>query len=160
MIFQLHLEKQSYDKAVDDIKNVFNLLRIQMQKIQEAMGRIRRNALDYSVKDYEEILLENLETISDTKQKFKGYRDMVKSRAVELEEKNRELAEENERQEIFLRSSSHQLKTPIAAALLLVDGMLNERLLGVLSTKENVNLETLGFENIDVNKFQAINYSD
>ena len=44
----------------------------------------------------------------------------------ETEEKNRELAEENERQEIFLRSSSHQLKTPIAAALLLVDGMLNE----------------------------------
>lgn len=44
----------------------------------------------------------------------------------ELEEKNRELAEENERQEIFLRASSHQLKTPIAAALLLVEGMMNE----------------------------------
>lgn len=44
----------------------------------------------------------------------------------QLEEKNRELAEENKRQEIFLRASSHQLKTPIAAALLLVDGMLNE----------------------------------
>lgn len=27
-----------------------------------------------------------------------------------------------------------------------IDGMLNERLLSVLSTKENVNLETLGFE--------------
>lgn len=36
-----------------------------------------------------------------------------------------------------------------------VDPMLNERLLGVLSTKENVNLETLGFER-DVKKFQAI----
>ena len=88
MVFQMHLEKQSYDKAVDEIKNVFNLLRVQLQKIQEAMGAIRRNALNYSVKDYEGILLENLETISDTKQKFKGYRDMVKSRAVELEEKN------------------------------------------------------------------------
>ena len=28
MIFQMHLEKQSYDKAVDEIKNVFNLMRI------------------------------------------------------------------------------------------------------------------------------------
>lgn len=37
-----------------------------------------------------------------------------------------------------------------------IDTMLNERLLGVLSTKENVNLETLGFENIDVTRFQAI----
>lgn len=44
----------------------------------------------------------------------------------ELEEKNRILEEENERQEVFLRASSHQLKTPITAALLLTDGMMNE----------------------------------
>lgn len=44
----------------------------------------------------------------------------------ELERKNRLLEEENERQEVFLRASSHQLKTPIAAALLLVEGMMNE----------------------------------
>lgn len=37
-----------------------------------------------------------------------------------------------------------------------VDNMLNERLLGILSTKENVNLETLGFESSNVRKFQAI----
>lgn len=37
-----------------------------------------------------------------------------------------------------------------------IDPMLNERLLGVLSTKENVNLATLGFESTDVRKFQAI----
>lgn len=45
---------------------------------------------------------------------------------LQLEEKNAKLKEENERKEIFLRASSHQLKTPIAAALLLVDGMINE----------------------------------
>jgi len=37
-----------------------------------------------------------------------------------------------------------------------IDSTLNERLLSVLSTKENVNLETLGFENVDVRKFQAV----
>ncbi|MBQ9928085.1 MAG: GTP-sensing pleiotropic transcriptional regulator CodY [Lachnospiraceae bacterium] len=37
-----------------------------------------------------------------------------------------------------------------------IDGMLNERLLAVLSTKENVNLATLGFEDGAVQKFQAI----
>lgn len=36
-----------------------------------------------------------------------------------------------------------------------IDPMLNERLLGVLSTKENVNLETLGFEGDAIRKFQA-----
>ena len=44
----------------------------------------------------------------------------------ELEGKNRMLEEKNQRQEVFLRAASHQLKTPIAAALLLVEGMRNE----------------------------------
>ncbi len=88
MIFQMHLEKQSYDRAVDEIKNVFNLMRVQLQKIQDACSKIRRNALNYSVRDYETILLENLDTIQDTKQKFQNYRKMVKSRARELEDRN------------------------------------------------------------------------
>ncbi len=37
-----------------------------------------------------------------------------------------------------------------------VDNMLNERLLSVLSTKENVNLSTLGFTSDNVKKFQAL----
>ncbi|MCI8615959.1 MAG: HAMP domain-containing histidine kinase [Lachnospiraceae bacterium] len=44
----------------------------------------------------------------------------------ELSQKNKTLAQENERQEVFLRATSHQLKTPVAAALLLVEGMMNE----------------------------------
>lgn len=37
-----------------------------------------------------------------------------------------------------------------------IDSMLNERLLAVLSTKENVNLATLGFEHTDISRFQAV----
>ena len=37
-----------------------------------------------------------------------------------------------------------------------IDSMLNERILGVLSTKENVNLETLGFDFPDIAQYQAI----
>lgn len=37
-----------------------------------------------------------------------------------------------------------------------IDDMLNERFLGILSTKENVSLSTLGFENTDSKKYQAI----
>ena len=44
----------------------------------------------------------------------------------ELSRKNALLEEENERQEVFLRASSHQLKTPIAAAMLLIDGMMDQ----------------------------------
>ena len=37
-----------------------------------------------------------------------------------------------------------------------IDGMLNERLLGILSTKENVDLQTLGFESRDIEAYKAI----
>lgn len=50
----------------------------------------------------------------------------IRTKYEELEEKNQALAEENKRQEVLLRASSHQLKTPISAALLLVDGMKNK----------------------------------
>lgn len=88
MIFKMHLEKRRYDKAADQIKNVFNLLRMQLQKIQDAMLKIRRNALNYSVRDYQNILEENMHTIRDTRKQFLEYREMVKARAKELEEKH------------------------------------------------------------------------
>lgn len=37
-----------------------------------------------------------------------------------------------------------------------IDKLLNERLLGVLSTKENVNLQTLGFEGQQIGQYMAI----
>lgn len=37
-----------------------------------------------------------------------------------------------------------------------VDMLLNDRFLGVLSTKENVNLQTLGFEGENIKKYRAI----
>ena len=37
-----------------------------------------------------------------------------------------------------------------------IDEMLNERLLGILSTKENVNLLTLGFEHEDISRVRAV----
>ena len=37
-----------------------------------------------------------------------------------------------------------------------IDPLLNERMLSVLSTKENVNLATLGLENIDTSRYQGV----
>lgn len=88
MIFKLHIEKASYDKAVDDVKNIFNQLRIQYQRIREAMRKIKQNALSYSILDYKILLEENLETIGDTSRKFSGYRENIRERVKELEEKD------------------------------------------------------------------------
>ena len=66
-------------------------------------------------------------------EKWPGRKDEIRTLAdtlddfyLRIKEGYQELEEENRRQEIFLRASSHQLKTPVAAALLLVDGMINE----------------------------------
>jgi len=88
MIFKLHIEKASYDKAVDDVKRIFERIRIQYQRIQEAMRKIKQNALSYSVLDYKILLEENLDTIGDTSKKFSGYRENIRDRVRELEEQD------------------------------------------------------------------------
>lgn len=87
MIFKLHLEKASYEQAVDDIKNIFNRFRIHLQKINETMKKIKQNALLYSVIEYKSILQENLQIIKDTESKFLSYKEHVALRVKELEEK-------------------------------------------------------------------------
>ena len=91
IVFRMHLERQHYDKAVDSIKDIFATMRIQLQRIQEAMHRIRRNALEYSVAEYDALMDANLTTIDETKRKFEEYRIMVSERVSELEEKRVEL---------------------------------------------------------------------
>ena len=104
ILFRMQLEKQNYDKAVDSIKNVFNLLRIQLQKIQDAMRRIRRNALSYSVADYQVLLEENMDTISDTRKQFLEYRGMVQNRVKQLEEEHINVQKLSEKEEENLQN--------------------------------------------------------
>ena len=63
MAFKLHLEKATYDKAVDDLKRIFDLLRMQCQRIEGDMRKIRQNALLYSAKDYRERIEQDLTMI-------------------------------------------------------------------------------------------------
>ncbi len=85
-----------------------------------------KHAKDFSVERLARKGTEARDEVQELAETLDDLYQQIRESYQELEEKNRELAEENKRQEIFLRSSSHQLKTPIAAALLLVDGMVNE----------------------------------
>ncbi len=85
-----------------------------------------KHAKDFCVKRFAEKRPDTGDEIQKLGDTLDDLYEQIKVSYGQLEEKNRELEEENRRQEIFLRSSSHQLKTPIAAALLLVDGMMNE----------------------------------
>ena len=56
MLFKLHLEKADYNKAVEDIKNVFGQLRKQSQKIRGGnVHAVKRNALSYSIEEYRQL---------------------------------------------------------------------------------------------------------
>lgn len=88
MIFKLHLERAEYDKAVDTIKDIFSQIKIQLKKVEDAMLRIRHNALNYSVEEYRQTMRENLQMIEDTGKKFHEYEELVQLRVHELEEQN------------------------------------------------------------------------
>ncbi len=116
MIFKLHLEKQSYDKAADAIKTVFNTIRIQVQRIEESMRRVRRNALDYSVEEYDALMHENLDTVHETRRKLSEYRENVRSREKELEKidlSDRKLSDKEEENLRNLRVIEDYLKRSI-----------------------------------------------
>lgn len=76
--------------------------------------------------DAEPFIMEEKDEIGELSRELNALYEKLRESFRELEQKNLALKEENERQEVFMRASSHQLKTPIAAALLLVDGMIQE----------------------------------
>lgn len=77
MIFKLHLEKADYDKAVDDIKNIFNSMRRRVQSMEEAMRKIRENPLSYTIEEYRAMTEGNLELLDSTKERFYLHRENI-----------------------------------------------------------------------------------
>lgn len=76
--------------------------------------------------------------------------DSLKTLLDKQQSQNLLLKEQQERQQLFIAGSSHQLKTPIAAASLLVDGMISE--IGKYQDTQKylpqVKAELLGMRNI------------
>lgn len=99
MIFRLHLEKANYAQAVDDVKNIFNSLRIKLQEIQEAMGKIRQNALSYSIEDYRKLQEDTLGALESTKKKYEGYKQIVRETIQELENEHINVKKLDEKQQ-------------------------------------------------------------
>ena len=87
MLFKMHLEKADYNRAVDDIKNIFGQLRKQSQKIEEAILSVRRNALSYSVEEYGQLVEDNISTVVETREKFRLHRQFIDEKITEFEEK-------------------------------------------------------------------------
>ena len=87
MLFKLHLEKADYNRAVDDIKNIFGQLRKQSQKIEDAILSVRRNALSYSVEEYGQLVEDNISAVMETREKFRLHRQFIDEKIIEFDEK-------------------------------------------------------------------------
>ncbi len=85
LLFQMQMEKRDYDRAVDTVKEIFDTMRRQIQRIREAMVRIRRNVLNYSVAEYDTIIHDNLESIKETGKKFEAFRELTAKRRSEID---------------------------------------------------------------------------
>lgn len=132
MLFKMHLEKADYGRAVHDIKSIFEQLRIQNQKIQSTMHRIRQNALSYSVEEYEQIVEENIQTIEKTREQFRMHREFVEEKVAAYEEEEIEVLELGEKD----KESLEQLK--------IIRGYLNKTLDEHQRIfKEHLDLKTL-----------------
>lgn len=95
IIFKLHLEKADYNKAVDDIKNIFNQFRIRVQKIEDDIRRIKENPLSYSVDEYKKLTEGNLGLLESSKQKLVIHRTNVDEKISEFIHKDINIRELN-----------------------------------------------------------------
>lgn len=93
MIFRLHLEKASYDKAVNEIKTIFNIIRIQIQNINNAINKIKNNPLSYTIEEYKILLNNNFNSLAETRNKFLQYKILINTRINEIQENNIEIGE-------------------------------------------------------------------
>ncbi|MBR3665354.1 MAG: hypothetical protein IKO41_06075 [Lachnospiraceae bacterium] len=85
IIFNEHLKKRNFDKALDDIKNIFELMRIEKLKNDEAISRVRQNILNFSVEEYSRRVDETFGTIRETRAKLEKYKNMVNDRVKVIE---------------------------------------------------------------------------
>ena len=85
MIFAEHLKKNNYDKSLEDIKNIFEFIKIEKKKNVEAVSKIRRNILDFNIDDYVERLDATFKAIRETRKKLEKHKNFVKEKVYILE---------------------------------------------------------------------------
>lgn len=98
IIFKMHLKKASYDKAVDDIKNIFKGMKNRIHKMEDDIRRIKESPLTYSVEEYKNITEGNLEILRNNNKKFILHREAIDIKIKEFEDKEINISELDEKE--------------------------------------------------------------
>ena len=97
LIFKINLENKDYDKALNDVKNIFALSKKQVQALLDNIVRIKENIMTFTAEDYERAIQESIKVIKEQDEKFKAHKE-------EIERRERDLRELHSQQEDALSS--------------------------------------------------------
>lgn len=108
LIFKINLENKDYDKALQDVKNIFALSRKQVQYLLDSIMRIKENIITFTVEEYEDSIQENIKVIKEQDKKFKAHKQEVERREknlIELHLEERDNLDEEEKNKILEKIS-------------------------------------------------------
>lgn len=84
LIFEMEMQKKNYSKALDEIRRLFQLLRIREIDIQEKTAQIRSSAVSLAPEEYQALYQDNFEIMDQTRNKFAQYEKQVEGSINEL----------------------------------------------------------------------------
>ncbi|MDE5758301.1 MAG: hypothetical protein K2H85_06775 [Allobaculum sp.] len=85
MVFQLQLKKQNYSQAYDEIRHIFDLLKMKEIELKEKIVQVRKNALDIDIKQYNALLKDNFEVINNSSAHFSHYQQEVEGQIKKIQ---------------------------------------------------------------------------
>lgn len=86
LIFKLNLENKDYDKALDDVKNIFTLSKKQVQALLDNIIRIKENVMTFTADEYERSINESIKVIKEQDEKFRAHKEEIEKRENDLKE--------------------------------------------------------------------------
>ena len=86
LIFKINLENKDYDKALNDVKNIFALSKKQVQALLDNIIRIKENIMTFTAEDYERAIQESIKVIKEQDEKFKAHQEEIERRERDLRE--------------------------------------------------------------------------
>lgn len=86
LIFKLNLENKDYDKALNDVKNIFTLSKKQVQSLLDNIVRIKENVMTFTAEEYERSINESIKVIKEQDEKFKAHKEEIERREEDLKE--------------------------------------------------------------------------
>lgn len=86
LIFKKSLENKDYDKALNDVKNIFALSKKQVQQLLDNIVRIKENIMTFTAEDYEKSIQDSITVIKEQDNKFKAHKEEIEKREQDLRE--------------------------------------------------------------------------